>query len=347
MTRICCTKKGSGFTTCLSNQGYFKFNRQYISFNVDNTSLDKAVIVETVIGLPSDSDAHPICNIARIEWEISADQATVQQPISYRGITFKGLTGQFSPKVLATNIPLRSPQLYRKNYLIETHRRLSNLDMFRYINITHDMVDNGKLVTRIHTKPLDRFQISNELGLQVSYWVPRPFYMLSLKSRNFFHRLETLTLAANWNVEGVIAMLNKQGHANSQSVGVDIALAFPQFLLPLSSSKHTSMNSLNPITRLELGYTFTKRPDYTQSIFKGLMQYSWKGLGNGAYELVPVHIDRVDTPKISPVFKEYLEQLRKKGNNLYKTFKSSWVGRFLLRVHLSNLHPTKTSLIPA
>ncbi len=312
----------------LSNHGYFSFNRQYVRFEIDTTAINKAVVIETVVDTPSTGKPHPIFHINQVEVSVDADQAgedAKEHVCTYDGITFRVWDQQFSPASLAKKIPLHPPQLYSKEDMLETQRRLSSLNMFKYVNITHDTLEEDKLITHIHTSFLDRYQVANELGLQVSHWLTRPFYKLTLKSRDLFGRLETLALATNLGLEGVSAITDKQGFVSSRALGIDLSLSWPQFLLPLKDKTQAYLGRFDPVTKLSLGYHSTQRPGYTQGTLKSYISYAWQGLGSGAYEVVPFQLDLIDTKEISPKFQERLDELKKQGNSLHRTFKPSWV----------------------
>ncbi|MEM9416962.1 MAG: BamA/TamA family outer membrane protein [Bacteroidota bacterium] len=317
----------------LSNHGYFSFERQYIRFEVDTTAVDNSVVIKTVIETPTGSQAHLVSHIDQVIWDVHEDQsekASHEASISYGGITLRHLSPQFNPRILANKLPIYPPQLYRKQDLIETQRRLTRLGMFKYINITYDIADNGRLIPHIHTSPVDRFQLANEIGLQVSYWLPSPFYKLSLASRNLLGRLETLTLATHVGAEGASVTTSKRGFTSSQALGIDLSLSLPQFLLPINDTTQACLERFNPATTLSAGYDFTRRPDYKQNIFKGVLSYTWQDQGSGAYEWIPLRIDWIDT-KVNKRFKKHLEKLKDQGNNLYRVFRPFWLSLFSFR----------------
>ena len=308
----------------LSNHGYFSFNRQYIRFEVDTSAAADAVAIETMIDMPAASQAHPVFEIDRVEWDVDADQseeAKQEHDTHHNGVTFKHLKRQFRPSVLASKIALRPLQLYRKQDLIGTQRCLSRLDIFKYIYITYDIADSNKLVPCIHTLPAERFQLSNEVGLQVVPWSPKPFYKLSLKGRNLLSRLEIWELATQVGVEDVAATTIKKGFAGSQTYGVDVSISWPQFLLPLKATTHAHLEQLRPMTKLSLAYGFARHPDYTQDILTSFMRYDWKDQGRGAYEFTPLRVELTNTRRIEGPFKERLKALQRD-----KTFEPSWVG---------------------
>ena len=230
--------------------------------------------------------------------------------------------------MLANKLPLRPPQLYSKQDLLATQQLLAKLGMFKYVHITCKEADNGSLVPHIYTAPVDRFQLVNEMGLQGNHWFSRPFYKISLESRNLLGRLETFTLAAQVGIDGVAGAIDAKSLTSNQAFGIDLSLLWPQFLLPLKHTTRAHLERLHPSTKLSVGYKFTQRPDYTQGTFRGFIGYNWQDQGYGAYELIPLWIDLMDTQRMSKQFKQRLDDLQAQGSNLYRVFQPSWVSLF-------------------
>lgn len=329
----------------LSNHGYFNFDRQYIWFEINKSVSNHSVVIETVVETPVGSQAHPRYHIAQVTWDVDASLSKRISPgasILSGGIIFKNLHSHFNPQVLARKLPLRPPQLYRKKDLFEAHRRLTRLNMFRYVNISYDVTAPESIVPRIHTVPVDRFQLTNELGLQVSQWLPMPFYKLALTSKNLFGRLETLQLATHVGVEGLSATAYEKRISSSDEVGVDLSLSWPQFLFPLSDATRDYLERFNPQTELSVGYNFNRRPAYTQNVFNSFLSYTWQGQAYGTYEFIPFRVDLLDTYHLSEVLEQRLEMFRKQRNNLYESFQPSWVSLFSFRSRFCNKPETPT-----
>lgn len=350
-------RKGAGYSQSLlrqereriyelvSNHGYFSFDRQYIRFDVDTTAVAHKVIIETAIGLPVDRQEHPVTHIEQVKWTVDESQPEATPPaapVEHQGIIFRQVDPYLAPKLLVSKLPFQLPRLYQRKDWLETQRRLARLGIFKYVNITYEASADGGLVPHIYTAPAERFQLSNELGLQVSNWLPRPFFKLSLASKNLFRTLETMTLSTNVGVEGVTATTAQQGFSSSQGLGIDLSVAWPQFFLPLRSATYTYLEAFDPATKLSIGYDFVQRPEYTQDTFKGAMSYTWRDRGCGSYEAVPLRIDLTDTKDMSPAFGAKLKKLEAQGSNLPHTFEPSWISLLSLRTTFLHQPAAKT-----
>lgn len=333
----------------LNDQGYFDFNKQYIRFNVDTTAVDNTVVVETFVGVPTNRATHPVFHIENIIFEVDTEEnanTQTQPTITYRDITFKNPEEHFRPKALAYKIPLAPTQLYRRKDMLEVQQRLSRLSIFKYVNITQKVTKKGDLIPHIHVGLLDRYQISNELGLQVSRWVPRPFYKLSLSGRNLLRQLEITSLAAHVGAEGVATLTEEHTLVSSKAWGIELSLSFPQFLLPLRESTHAALDSLSPVTQILGGYDFTHRPEYIQHTVKTFAKYAWKDSGRGKYALIPLQVDLINTTNVSTAFRKRLDKFKKEGNNLYRTFNPSWVSHMSFRTTFCDPPEDANKILP-
>ena len=153
---------------------------------------------------------------------------------------------------------IEKDSIYNRTNTFSTQRQLANLDAFRFININYDSLD-GKLIANIFTSPLNRYQWSNEVGVNVTQGFPGPFYNVSFKKRNLFGGLEILEINGRIGVEGV-APATEVEVFTSVEAGANARLTFPQFILPISGAAKDRLGKINPKTTLSLGYSYTDRP---------------------------------------------------------------------------------------
>ncbi|NEJ83187.1 hypothetical protein GR268_42675, partial [Rhizobium leguminosarum] len=260
----------------LVDNGYWGFNKQYVAFNVDTTGNNQSVAIETVVLLPTDGKPHPVYDLANIQLTVSPSfSADSSAEIDiYGGITFKNTRQHFSPKSIVNKIPLQLGQLYRKCDIVETQKRLTSLGIFRNIHIGHEIIDGTHLRTNICTSLLDKFQLEQELGTEFTKASSVPFYRLSFKSRNLFKKLETLTVKSQLGIEvGSMATTEQQEFYNEGNFHIAAELTLPQFLLFLPATTRAKLAAYKPITKVHLGYTFTKQINYTKQSVKTLLSY--------------------------------------------------------------------------
>ena len=320
----------------LINKGYWDFSKQYISFYVDTTGQNHTVDIATVIALPEAAQGHIVYHIdsvvVALEPQYKLDSV---KTLNYEQLTFKNWHNNFNPRILASKISLKPSQLYNKTAIIDIQKNLDRLDTFKYIHITHDTLSKGHLITYIHTSLANRFQLTNELGIQMSKVSPKPFYELSLKIKNWFKRLELVTLSTQISVAELVTASNEKRIYNTQTFNIDFGLNVPQFLLPIPSKTQTWLDFYKPFTKLNIGYAFSKRPDYTKKMIQTLLSYNWQGNQHIFFELIPLNIDLIDS-KVSASFDKALQDRKARGDNLYRIYQPSLVSNASLRIILQN-----------
>lgn len=322
------TQERERINELLKNNGYFDFNRQYVNFNIYDTTDTHELTVETIINNPV-RGKHKVFTIDSVVF--TTDEGRKAGPArrnhrEFNGVTYTFFEEQYSKKILDRRLFIYPGNVYSRDNTIETQRQLSNLDMFKFINVYYDTT-GGQFTANIFTSPMKKFQTTNELGLGIilSQGFPGPFYNFSIKNRNVLGGLEILELNGRAGIEGVPAVSDQRDVYSSTEASVNFSLAFPQFIMPLSSQLKSELGDLNPKTRVVAGYSFTNRPEYERSIFNGSFGYTWQIDNRISYNLVLSDLNLIYSPRLDPAFLDYLEELQANGNNLINTFNTSFV----------------------
>lgn len=311
------------------NSGYYNFNRQFINFVVDSSYLgNKKVIVGLTIRNPNDQPQHKIFTIDSVIFTTDANISGLtseRQTEEFEGVTYQFYSKKYSEKILDRRIFLKTGDLYQKSNTLETQKQLSNMDIFKFININYDTT-GGKFISNIFTSPLKKFQTSSELGLNVSKGLPGPFFNASIKNRNTFHGLEVMELSGRVGFEGLSGATDTGNPYSSLDYGANLAFTFPQFMLPLSRDFRSKIGHLNPKTRLSFGLNYTNRVEYLRTNFNTSFILSWqnyKKRRNYALNLADISIINSDIK--TQDYEDFLEDLASRGNNLKNTFEPSFV----------------------
>jgi len=172
----------------LVNNGYYGFSRQYINYVVDTTIGDYKMAIELKILKPAENTNHKIYTIDSVIF--TTDVTSTSRNLKrfheeYKGITYKYVKDRYSKKILDRRVFMYPGQKYSRNNMLETQRQLLNLDNYKFVNINFDTIDN-RFIANIFTSPLNKYQMTNEAGVNVTEGLPGPFYNLTLKSRNIF-----------------------------------------------------------------------------------------------------------------------------------------------------------------
>ncbi|HLF35847.1 MAG TPA: BamA/TamA family outer membrane protein, partial [Cyclobacteriaceae bacterium] len=309
------------------DNGYYNFDRQYIMFSVDTSILGnyKTAIRISVLN-PDRSNVHKIFKIDSVVFTTDVTSAPInfkRFSESYNGITYRYIRNTFSEKILDRRVFIFPEKVYSRTNTIETQRQLLNLDNFKFVNINYDTT-GGAFIANIFASPLNKFQTTNEVGLEVTQGFPGPFYNLVFKTRNVFGGLENLEISGRIGYEGVASAADPTQIYSSTEAGGMLNLIIPQFVLPISNKMKSRLGQYNPKTSLSTGYTYTNRPEYRRNNFNSRITYSWqrgqKRFFNASFADISLIRSVLDN-----AFDRQLEDLRKEGNNLWRTFEPSLV----------------------
>ena len=311
----------------LRNNGYFSFSDQYVAYEIDTGHADDKATVNVIIQNPEDGK-HKLFKIDSIDFITDAQVTGIQQRQSnyYQGINYRYFEKKFSQKLLNQRVFFRPGTVYNQSDVLATQRQLSNLDMFRFININFDTTGND-FQARIAVSPLPKWQTSNELGLNVSQGLPGPFYNLSLKNRNTFGALEILDMNFRVSLDGLASATSESQVFQSVETSGSIGLTFPQFILPLTERARARLAKLNPRTQTSLGVNFSRRPEYIRTGVNASLSYSWdKKNWRNTLTLLDANfiLSNIRDSEAGANFNDFLGELQAAGNNLFRSFESSY-----------------------
>ncbi|MEP2025563.1 MAG: BamA/TamA family outer membrane protein [Reichenbachiella sp.] len=317
------------------NNGYYNFNRQFISFVVDSSYLgDKKVIIGLTIRNPNNQPKHKTYTIDSVIFTTDANitgLATSRQTENFEGVTYQFYSKRYSEKILDRRIFLKPGDLYQKSNTLETQKQLSNMDIFKFININYDTT-GGQFIPYVFTSPLKKFQTSSELGLNVSKGLPGPFFNASIKNRNTFKGLEVMELSGRVGFEGLSGATETGNPYSSLDYGANLAFTFPQFMVPLTSSFRSKLGHLNPKTRLSFGLNYTNRTEYLRTNINTSLILSWQNYKKRrSYSLNIADISLIDS-NVTDEYQDFLDTLALNGNNLKNSFLPSFVSSTWLSV---------------
>jgi outer membrane protein insertion porin family len=311
----------------LRNNGFYMFSKSYINYIAYQDTASKTIDLEQVIQKPTFAEKHEIYTVDSITFRInppSSEFADRKVQERFRNIGFSFFQDRYSSKVLSSRVFLHEGRPYSRLAAVETQRQISNLDLFRFVNITFDTLGTS-LTANIVTQPNQKYQLTNQVGMTITEQLPGPFFSTSLRNRNFFRAGEILEFNFRAGLEGV-ASATGQGVYQSSELSTGATLIFPRFLIPFAPGSLQKYGRYNPNTRVRIGYSYTNRPEYTRNSVNGLLSYTWATAKNRVlYTLNAADLSYIRTPKIQDDFLTILEGLQNEGNNLIWSFLPSFI----------------------
>ena len=318
----------------LRNSGYYGFSRQYIIPKGDTLRREPADSLIEPISLtmqilnPPGKNSHPVYHIGDVQMTLVRDPMAAVDTLQHNGIRYFLESGLYSTRLLDTKIALRPGALYRQKEYADTQRQLFLLNQFRFANVNFTDTTGRRLKTIITATPLDKYDITTELGLTVLYQgqgFPGPYANASLRVRNLFGGLETFEVAARYGLEAQLGFA-ADSVLYSQEFGLTTSLLFPQILFP--GKVRFLFNALNSRTQFSLGYTITSRPDYTRRNLRGTMTYLWQRSQAQQFNLSIFDVNylqaAIQNTPVGIQFGESLTALAAQGSTIENSFRNAF-----------------------
>ena len=311
----------------LKDNGYFDFHRRYISFEIDTTKGNHKIAIRTVISDPGEDKRHRVFKIDSIIFTTDANVKNLSEErdnFSYNGITYNYYKDIYSFRVMDRRIFLRPGNLYSKSNTFETQRQLTNMNIFRFVNVNYDTT-GGRFVANVFASPRKRQQFTSELGVIVTYGYPGPFLDVGYVVRNVFHGLENLQFNIRGGIEGVPSATDFTKILATTDAGFNVSLTFPQFLIPGGQVVKNKYGRFNPKTRISSGFNLSDRPEYNRRGLVASIDYSWSNDQKRNYTIYLADVKFINTDFKDSTFLARLEELQREGNNLINSFLPSFV----------------------
>lgn len=306
----------------LKNNGYFDFGKKYIVFEIDTTGAN--CIINCFVNNLENGNIHKIYKVDSIQFDIDQNQSSDYEIDStyYRGMLLTQTAFIYKPTVLRSKIQLEPRKNYSLAKSLLTQRTLSQLEMFKFVNIIYKKDTINRIIKPyISANSLSKYQLSDELGFSISQGVPGPFGSITFTNRNALGGCEIFDLSIRAGIEGIASQSQAGNIYTSYDVGATASLTFPRLLSLIDLNKIFVNN--NPRTRFSLSYNFILRPEYQRTNTRFAMTYNLQKGNFKSFSLSLIDFNYILSPRLDPVFVNYLDVERLNGNNLYRTFQNS------------------------
>ena len=282
----------------LNDKGYYKFNKEYITFEADSTAAghDKVDLV---------------MQLHKYRANNNSDE-TAHKRYYINDITYQNSDGGRIPlreRVLDDNTVLQRGRAYSAADLQRTYNNFARLSAVRYTNIRFaELPDTTLLDCNIQVSMNKPNSISfqpegtntaGDLGAAAT---------LTYENRNIFHGSEVFSLQARVAFEAITGLEGYQNQ-NYEEYGVESKISFPRFLAPFLSRSFRRNSSAK--SELALSYNLQNRPEFHRRVFTSTWRYHWaEPRHHTSYRVDLVDLNYVYMPWVSAKFKEdYLDDV--------------------------------------
>ena len=305
----------------LLNRGYYRFNKDYITFQADTIRGTYKIDLTMNISLSSNrgestGSLHRQYEIRSVNYILDSDNAyaanesSTVDTIQYDGINILYDDKLFlRPGVIASHNRIVPGKLYSNRDVMSTYSSLSRLGILKYSNIRFvEHLDNDSAyldayvsLSKNKNKTLS-FQVegtnsAGDLGAAAS---------VTYTHRNLFKGSETFNIKVRGAYEAVTGL---EGYSNNNytEYGVETSLEFPEFMFPFLKSDFKK--SVNAKSQVSAKYNWQIRPEFERTLASAAWSYRWNSRRRASHRLDVLDINYIYMPYRSKTFIEYLNYM--------------------------------------
>lgn len=282
-------------TNLLTDDGYFRFHKDFIQFSADTIAGQKDIAV----------------TLHLMKYKVNSNAPEVDHPrYTVRNINFLSNDSDrihLRHQVLFNATALRENEPYSASALQRTYNNFARLQAVKYTNIRFAEVPDSNLLDcniQISTnKPSTiAFQpegtnTAGDLGAAAS---------LTYTNRNLFRGSEQLSVELRGAYEAITGLEGYQDQ-NYTEYSVETKLVFPRFVAPFLSQKFRRRQTAS--SELSVSWDLQNRPEFHRRVFSTAWRYRWSEPRHHLswrYDLLDLNY--VYMPWISATFKQdYLD----------------------------------------
>lgn len=310
-------------TALLNDRGYYRFNKDYITFEADTISGEQAIDLTLVLRRYAQGDSltdHPRYRIGRVV---------------YRGDGQTDSLAFLSRKTLAANTFVEPGDFYSNAKLKRTYSHFGRLQAVRYTNISYREAADRLLDCYIQASPAKTHSLSfqpegtntaGDLGAAVS---------LTYQNRNLFHGSEVLSIEGRIAYEAIKGLEGYDG-SNFEEYSIQGTLNFPRFIAPFLAKSFR--RRINATSEMSVAYDLQNRPEYHRRVFSLAWRYKWNDANHhDRYQFDLIDLNYLSMPWISDTFRRnYLEDDMSRNAILRYNYDDLFIMRWGLRYTYNN-----------
>ncbi len=347
-------------TEHLRNQGYYAFNKEYITFLADTAQDSRAVDLTLVTRDPYHNDRMPYYTehepfyvrdvvyvtdfdpVAMHEGYLGEDTVVMKSGVK----VYEGPERYLRLDIIDECNQIEPGSLYNAEAINRTYRALGRLSVLKQINIDVRpvgeidgvlMVDAYVLLqpdkTQTVSVSLEGTNSEGDLGFGVG---------LDYQHRNIFKGAEVFNAKAKVAYESISGNISGLINNNYSEYSTELGLTFPKFMFPFL--KRSFKRKIQASTAFAVNFDYQARPEYTRVIAGGAWRYQWTERSRRMshtltlFDLSVISVprfndeffDRITNPLLLYSYQDHL--IMRMGYNFYRTNKAEMsvqqMGRF-------------------
>lgn len=283
-------------TNRLRNNGYYGFNKEYITYTADTTYGSNAVeltmnVMPPYRGRLSGYDEHKPFYIREIyiltdynpSQKLDLSNITSENYQNYNGLNILyGKRQYLRPRIIDENCYLKRGAIYKSSDVDKTYQAFGRLNILKFINIIFESVGevDGKLwldayilltegKSQTVSVSLEGTNSEGDLGFGIA---------TTYQHRNLARGSETMTAKAGINYESISGDMAGLINNKYAEYSGEIGIGFPKFIFPFLRKGFRQKIRAN--TEFASSFTYQQRPEYTRVIAGAGWKYKWTERGS-------------------------------------------------------------------
>lgn len=281
-------------TNILTKEGYYKFNKDFIKFEVDSTATPGMVDVTMYLHKYKASNNSPETNHRKY----------FINKVNFIPVNSKRMA--LRPNVLQNNTTIKEGNKFSAAEVQNTYNNFSRLNAVRFTNIHFDENEEDGLLDcgiKVSTRKPNTISFQPEgTNTEGDFGAAAT---LTYSNNNIFRGSELFSVQFRGAYEAIKGL---DGYQNQNYIeyNVETRLAFPRIIAPFLSQNVRYDNSAK--SELMFSYNMQNRPEFHRRVLTSAWRYYWKGLHGLSYRFDLIDINFVHMPWISSTFKSnYLD----------------------------------------
>jgi len=333
-------KEKESLSNHFKNLGYFNFSPDYVGIKINDLKDTTLTNISLIYQIPNNKSL--LTNLAY-------DRLFRFGPIDFKEFnavselseSFINQTSKITPQ-LKKLISIHEGDLFSIDKITHSLQNIYETDQFKSVSIQYD-TNSTRLYPKIELIRNDKYNISSELGGSAFRGIPGPFLYNSLKVRRVFTELDYVDFSVRLGLEAQAGFINTDLTRKNLEVNLGATANFPTLFLPEKFTKKLGY-FYGAKTQLGFGYDYIDRPEYIRTNFKILQRYLWKKTPFEFFQLSLFDLNIINTnypnTETSKLFTNYLDDLRRKGNNLFRSFNPSFVSSINFLYNYRTFNPS-------
>lgn len=280
----------------LRKQGYFGFNKEYITFTADTTAGSKAVDLTLNVMPPYPNrvrhyDRHRPFYVRNVyvvtdydpSKKIEANVSAATDTVVHKGIhILYGEKKYLRARIIDENCFITPGKKYDAADVDKTYQSFGRLGILKFININFESVGeiNGDLWVDAYilltqgksqtvSVSLEGTNSEGDLGFGIA---------TTYQHRNLARGSETLTAKAGINYESISGDMSGLINNKYAEYSGEVNINFPKFIFPFLRKSFRQKIKAN--TEFGTSFTYQERPEYTRVIAGAGWKYKWTEKGS-------------------------------------------------------------------